>query len=861
MIRQAILKLNEECGSTEEAILRHLEKEYRLPWGHASFLSHYLRKLCCNGEIVCADNERYMINVDNGNVGNAKKGDPALVGGKGSEVEAVDGWSGVNGDQNPWEVEEQSAKASALITAREQRMEAGRETVNEVQEEGLNFSGQIEVGHQFKTPCGNGEIVSGNNEQYMVQVNDGDFGNEEMSHGLNVSNSDEKEDQTLFQVKGREFKAIDGWDGVNSDQAVESEDQCEQRTEGLKEQKEGRKEPLKEVQEESQNLRAQIEVSHHLEKHGEIDCANKEHFMVQVDVGDLEKEDEEMSHGLGISDRDDMEYQALIQVEGREVETIDGCNGVNGDQAAESVNRCEVERISVEATDQNKACEQGMEEFEEQNDGRRESLKKVQEDCRNLSGQIEVAAEGDAAKGKRTKVIQKQRGQKRKRQKKTKRQIKVLKNDTPRPIMEDEKKDAEERQQQIKGGSGLTKSAGKQERPRRGKMVSEEVHPPDQEIDIRTEMRVLPCDRDVKILKNSILKRSDRLLEKQKKEALKHEELMKRKLCDRKRDLFIVCALPASQSRTNTDPKAHKRLTDSPSTSLESWESGEILLRQLKRSTPAKTRGLRRNTSKRFQMSKDLELEKQEQQFRKPQKLQEYEIKSKQANFGSEEAAVSPSIKVKDSTEQGNQMGPFIVCALPASSQSRTNINRKAHMPPTDSTSASLESSEFGEILLRQLKLSSSQKPRGLRRNTSKRFTQSEPKPDGMSKGLELDKQEQQFREPKKLPEDELKTKQPNFGGEEAMDQGHQMERIKLAKKQLFGGVCISHFNGVRTWYETLNVLISHLLMSGVSFAMAPRSELNHTVALGRKPEHKPLHQQLPQQQSDTGSIMGLNSN
>ncbi|GMJ08181.1 hypothetical protein HRI_004487300 [Hibiscus trionum] len=714
-----------------------------------------------------------MINGDDGDIGNAEKGDLALVREKGSEVKAVDCWSGVNSDrvlesENRWEVGRQSAEASALNTACEQRMEAGSESVKEVQEEGLNFSGQIEAGHQLKMLCGNEEIISGNNEQYMVQVNDSDFGNEEMSHGLNVSNSDEKEDQTLFQVKGGEFKATDGWNGVNGDQAAESEDQCDQRIEGLKEQKEDRKEPLKEVQEESQNFSAQIEVSHHLEKHGEIDCANKEHYMVQVDDGDLEKEDEEMSHRLRISDKDDMEYQTSREV--------DGCNGVNSDQAAESENRCEVERISVEVSDQNKACEQGMEGFEEQNDGRRESLKKVQEESQNLSGQIEVAAEVEAAKGKLTKVAQKRRGQKRKRQKKTNRQIKVLKSDTPQPIMEDEKKYVEERQQQIMGGSGLTKSAGKQEGPRRGKMISEEVHPEDGEIDIRTKMRVLPCDRDVKLLKTSLAKRSDRLLEKQKKEALKHEQQQKRKLCDRKRGLFIVCALPASQSRTNIDPKAHKQLTDSTSESLESSESEDILLRKLKHSTPRKPRGLRRNTSKRFRMSKDLELEKQEQRFREPQKLQEYEIKSKQANFGSEEAAVSPSIKVKDSMDQGHRMGSFIVCALPAS-QSRKNNNTKSL---TDSTSASLETSEFGEILLRQLKLSSPRRPRGLRGNTSKRFPQSEPKPDGMSKGLELDKQEQQFREPKKLREDELKTKQPNFGGEEAMDQEHQMDRIKV---------------------------------------------------------------------------------
>ncbi|XVF43668.1 hypothetical protein PTKIN_Ptkin02bG0059300 [Pterospermum kingtungense] len=44
--------------------------------------------------------------------------------------------------------------------------------------------------------------------------------------------------------------------------------------------------------------------------------------------------------------------------------------------------------------------------------------------------------------------------------------------------------------------------------------------------------------------------------------------------------------------------------------------------------------------------------------------------------------------------------------------------------------------------------------------------------------------------------------------------------------------------------------------MSGVSLAVAPRSEPDHTIAPGEKPEHKPLHQQQ-QQQSGVGGLMG----
>ncbi|XP_039043923.1 uncharacterized protein LOC120183257 [Hibiscus syriacus] len=236
-------------------------------------------------------------------------------------------------------------------------------------------------------------------------------------------------------------------------------------------------------------------------------------------------------------------------------------------------------------------------------------------------------------------------------------------------------------------------------------------------------------------------KRSGRLLEKQKKEPLKHEQQQKRKLRDKNGVplLLEVCI---------------------------SWIEG---VRGLERSTPTKPRGLRGNTSKRYTqsepkpdcVSKDLELEKQEQKLREPEKLPEYELKTRQANFGGDKAAVSPSIEAKASMDQGHQMGLSIVCALPAS-QSRTNINSTARMPLRGSMSASPESRESGEILLRSLKHSTPRKPRrGLWRSTPKRFTQSEPKPDGMSEGLELEMQEQQL-------EYELMTKQAYFGGVEA---------------------------------------------------------------------------------------------
>ncbi|XP_022734745.1 uncharacterized protein LOC111288219 [Durio zibethinus] len=45
--------------------------------------------------------------------------------------------------------------------------------------------------------------------------------------------------------------------------------------------------------------------------------------------------------------------------------------------------------------------------------------------------------------------------------------------------------------------------------------------------------------------------------------------------------------------------------------------------------------------------------------------------------------------------------------------------------------------------------------------------------------------------------------------------------------------------------------------MSGVSLAVAPRSEPDQTIAPGEKPDHKPLRQQQQQQQSVVGGVMG----
>ena len=60
MIQSALRELNEESGSTEEAISEFITREYEgLPWAHLRFLDLHLRRLCMDGVIVRASNGRY----------------------------------------------------------------------------------------------------------------------------------------------------------------------------------------------------------------------------------------------------------------------------------------------------------------------------------------------------------------------------------------------------------------------------------------------------------------------------------------------------------------------------------------------------------------------------------------------------------------------------------------------------------------------------------------------------------------------------------------------------------------------------------------------------------------------------------
>ncbi|MBA0666956.1 hypothetical protein Goklo_003311 [Gossypium klotzschianum] len=638
--------------------------------------SHHLEKLCeDDGDLWNEEDEMsHRLNISN----SIEKEDRTLGQGKRSDVEAFDSCNGVNSGQaaeseTRCEVERQCVEVSGQKTACEQRMEGCTiESINEVQEESQNFGRQIEESNHSEKLCRNAEIECVNNERQARHLDDGDLVNEEeMCHRFcmsNISNSDESEDQTLVQVKEREVEAINGLSGVNGDQAAESKNRCkigthsievsdknttsERRTEGFEKQKDGRREPLKEVQEESQNFSGQIGVSCHLEKHGEIDNADNERSMVHMDDAALGKEN------------DEKEDRTLVQEKGTEVEAFVGSSGVKGDQA-----------------DNGEACEQITEGFEEQNEGTWESLEEVQEG-QNISDPIEVAEEVDIAKGKPTKVAQKRRGQKRKRQVKTREQrkvarvlinegrkeslkeveeesenfsspievaeeipigklnkvtrkprgkkrkrqeltnkpIKVLKDDIPWPMMENEKKYVKERQQQMKGGNGVTKSVGEQDQPQRGKMVSEQGSQ-DPKIDVRTKTLVNPLDGDVKNLKISPPKRSARLLEKKKKEGLKHEEQRQRKLRERERRLLIVCALPAAtQPRKDIDPEART----TPRIDLESREWGKILLRQLKRPRSRTHANREGNMAERFTQSepklngtsKNSELEEEKQEPR-----------------------------------------------------------------------------------------------------------------------------------------------------------------------------------------------------------------------------------------------------
>ncbi|PPS00776.1 hypothetical protein GOBAR_AA19880 [Gossypium barbadense] len=555
--------------------------------------SHHLEKLCeDDGDLWNEEDEMsHRLNISN----SIEKEDRTLGQGKRSDVEAFDSCNGVNSGQAAeseirCEVERHSVEVSGQKTACEQRMEGCTiESINEVQEESQNFSRQIEESTHLEKLCRNAEIECVNNERQTCHLDDGDLVNEEeMCHKFcmaNISNSDESEDQTSVRVKEREVEAINGLSGVNGDQGAESKNRCkvgthsievsdknttsERTMEGFEKQKVGRREPLIEVQGESQNFSGQIVASCHLEKHGEIDNADNERSMVRMDDAALGKEN------------DEKEDRTLVQEKGTEVEAFVGCSGVKSDQA-----------------NNGEACEQITEGFEEQNEGTRESLEELQEG-QNISDPIEVAEEVNIAKGKLTKVARVLKNEGRKESLKEVQEEsenfssplevaeeipigklnKVLKDDIAWPMMENEKKYVKERQQQLKGGNGVTKSVGEQDQPQRGKMVSEQGSQ-DLKIDIRTKTLVNPFDGDVNNLKISPPKRSARLLEKKKKEGLKHEEQRQRKLRERERRSLIVCALPAAtQPRKDIDLEART----TPQIDLESREWGKIHLRQLKR--------------------------------------------------------------------------------------------------------------------------------------------------------------------------------------------------------------------------------------------------------------------------------------
>lgn len=68
MIRKAIEELNEEHGSTEEAISKFIRVKFdSLPWAHASFLSLHLKKLNERGEIFSVSNNCYMLPAEENN--------------------------------------------------------------------------------------------------------------------------------------------------------------------------------------------------------------------------------------------------------------------------------------------------------------------------------------------------------------------------------------------------------------------------------------------------------------------------------------------------------------------------------------------------------------------------------------------------------------------------------------------------------------------------------------------------------------------------------------------------------------------------------------------------------------------------
>ncbi|KAH7520543.1 hypothetical protein FEM48_Zijuj08G0155100 [Ziziphus jujuba var. spinosa] len=68
MIFRAITELEEERGSSEEAISEFIKQKFEdLPWAHASLLRHHLKKLSQSGEIIAVSENSYMLPDENAN--------------------------------------------------------------------------------------------------------------------------------------------------------------------------------------------------------------------------------------------------------------------------------------------------------------------------------------------------------------------------------------------------------------------------------------------------------------------------------------------------------------------------------------------------------------------------------------------------------------------------------------------------------------------------------------------------------------------------------------------------------------------------------------------------------------------------
>lgn len=64
MINRAIVELNDEKGSMEEAISEFIRREYEdLPWAHSKILSVHLERLCQVGELACNEDGKYVFPV------------------------------------------------------------------------------------------------------------------------------------------------------------------------------------------------------------------------------------------------------------------------------------------------------------------------------------------------------------------------------------------------------------------------------------------------------------------------------------------------------------------------------------------------------------------------------------------------------------------------------------------------------------------------------------------------------------------------------------------------------------------------------------------------------------------------------